>query len=358
MPGFAILSPAEQVASYLRDELHQGRWAGTMPGAPALAAEMGVDKKTVEAAFRFLEEECLLVRQGAGRPRRIEMLGKNSMRSLRVGLLCFDSASRSELFMTELRHRLDGAGHIPFFPNKSLQELGMNPARVARVARMAEADAWVVTAASREVLEWFAEQETPAFALAGRYGGLPLAGTRPDKSSAITAVVHRLAALGHRRISLLCRRQLRLPEPARSVRAYLAALEASGIRTGSFHLPDWGETRDGFLRMLKSIFGPTPPTALILDEAHLYHATYHYLTRRGLRIPEDVSLVCTDADYSFSWCEPSVAHIAWDHRPVVYRVMRWANHVARGSDDRRQDSTRAWFVDGRSMGTARISPGS
>jgi len=185
---------------------------------------------------------------------------------------------------------------------------------------------------------------------------LPLAGTKPDKVSPLVAASHRLIALGHRRISFLCRRHLRLPQPTRSIRSFLAALEAAGIGTGSFHLPDWEETHDGFGRILKSLFEHTAPTALILDEAHLYHAGYHQVTRGGLRIPEDVSLVCTDGDPTFAWCQPSVAHIAWDNRPVVSRIVRWASNVARGKDDREQGFTKAEFVEGGTVGIAPQSP--
>lgn len=31
MPEFNILSPSEQVAAYLREELTRGRWSGQMP---------------------------------------------------------------------------------------------------------------------------------------------------------------------------------------------------------------------------------------------------------------------------------------------------------------------------------------
>ena len=44
-----------------------------MPGAPTLAKELEVDRNTVETALRRLEEVGLLVGQGAGRKRRIEL---------------------------------------------------------------------------------------------------------------------------------------------------------------------------------------------------------------------------------------------------------------------------------------------
>ena len=68
MPDLTILSPSEQVAAHLRGELMRGRWAETMPGGPKLAAELGIDKKTVEAALGLLEEEHLLIPQGPGHP--------------------------------------------------------------------------------------------------------------------------------------------------------------------------------------------------------------------------------------------------------------------------------------------------
>jgi DNA-binding LacI/PurR family transcriptional regulator len=44
---------------------------------------------------------------------------------------------------------------------------------------------------------------------------------------------------------------------------------------------------------------------LILDESHLYCAALHFLAERGLRVPHDVSLICTDADSSFGVNHPS-----------------------------------------------------
>jgi DNA-binding LacI/PurR family transcriptional regulator len=112
------------------------------------------------------------------------------------------------------------------------------------------------------------------------------------------------------------------------------------------------EGREGFGRLLDSLFGPTPPTALILDEPFLFHAAYHHLSGLGLRVPQDVSLVCTDPDPGFEWCRPPVAHIRWDYRPVVRRIQRWANNVARGKEDQRQSLTKAEFVDGGTVGKA------
>ena len=94
-------------------------------------------------------------------------------------------------------------------------------------------------------------------------------------------------------------------------------MKSEGVPVGNYNLPDWGKSQEDFLSAMDSLFQTTPPTAFILDEPYLFHATYHYLAQRNLRVPQDVSLVCTDGDSGFSWCRPSVAHIAWDYQPVV-----------------------------------------
>ena len=323
-----------------------------MPGVSPLATELGVNRKTVEAALRSLEEEGLLEGQGSGRKRRIVLPEDHAAPAVRVGILPFETYDRDIDFMIELRHRLDEGGHVPFYPGPSLCDLGMDPARVARAVKGLHANAWIVCAASREVLEWFAELEMPTFALAGRMEGVPMAGTKPDKAKAQGVATRHLLGLGHRRISFLCRHHIRHPEPGRSARVILGEIEAAGIKVGPFNLPEWTETREGFERALDALFRHTPPTALVLDESFLYYAAYHYLAGRGLRVPQDVSLLCTDGDPGFSWCWPSVAHISWDSRPVVRRVVNWLNNVASGKNDRRQTFTKAEFVEGGTVGPA------
>lgn len=350
MDPLTILSAVDQVAGHLRSELLRGSLSGTLPGVNPLAEELGVNHKTVRAALRQLEDEGLLADQGRGLQRRIVLRKDHAPSALRVALLVSDWGSQD--FMIELWHQLEKAGHTPFYPNKPLLDLGMDARRVARFVRRTEADACVVVSGSREVLEWFAEQETPAFALAGRRTELPIAGIGPDKIPVTAEVTRRLIALGHRRISVMCRRPIRLPRPAKTLLAFLGELQAAGIATGDFNLPDWEESREGFGRALDSLFGPTPPTALILDEPYLYYAVYHYLARRGIRVPQDVSLVCTDGDPGFAWCQPSVAHFHWNQRPVIRRIVRWTNNVSRGKEDKGQTLTKAEFVEGGTVGRA------
>ena len=254
--------------------------------------------------------------------------------------------------MIELRRLLEEAGHPTFTPELTLDELGMDPKRVASFVEKTEADAWIVTAGSREILEWFSSQPRPALALFGRYAGFPIAGVKPDKIPCYRTVVRRLHQLGHRRIVLLARKERRWPQPGKAESAFLGELETLGLSTSAYNLPEWEMNTAGLHQLLERLFEHTPPSALVAQEAPFVTAILQFCSRHGIRIPQDLSLVCSDPDPSFYWCLPSVAHIRWDSRPVVHCIVRWANNVARGRMDRRQVLTRAEFVEGGTVGRA------
>jgi len=353
MPEGRFLTIAEQVAEHLRGEMARGRWGDTLPGLRQLAGELEVNFKTVDAALRQLEKEGMLVPQGAGRPRRIERAEELVPPTLRVAILNYEPLNLIEGYIVELQHLLTAAGHSAFFSDQSLMELGMDVKRIARMVEKSAADAWVVSSGSREVLEWFAAHPVPAFALFGRRSGLPIAGVGPDKATAYAVTTRRLIDLGHRRIVLLARQERRLPEPGASERAFLSEMTSHGLTTGPYNLPDWEESVEGFHAGLTALFRVTPPTAMIVDEVPLFFATQQFLLNRRIQVPQNVSLVCTDGDPHFAWCQPSVAHIHWDSGPVVRRIERWAANVSRGKEDLRQNLIPAEFVAGGTIGPVR-----
>jgi DNA-binding LacI/PurR family transcriptional regulator len=129
-------------------------------------------------------------------------------------------------------------------------------------------------------------------------------------------------------------------------------MEALGIPTGNYNLPDWRESAEGFHQFLEERFQHTPPTALIIQEAPTFIAAMQHLAQGGIVAPRDVSLICDDPDPAFAWCRPSVAHIRWDSRRWARRIVRWVDNVARGKDDRRQSFTKARLVEGGTIGPA------
>ena len=350
-----FLSIADQIAAHLHAEILRGRWATAIPGRHQLAAEFGVNSKTVEAALRQLEKTGVLVPQGAGRPRLIHVKPAESIRELRIGFLHLERhEEQREEHLIQLWHALAEAGHQVVSAQQTLTDMQFDVKRVAAVVGRTMADAWIVCAGSRGVLEWFARQPLPTFALFGQREGLPMAAVGPDKPPALVDVTRRLVALGHRRIVLMCRKLRRLPTPGTSEKAFLAALHEGGIPAGDYNLPDWEETPGGFHDCLDALFRLTPPTALIVDETAWFIAAMNHLLRLGLRVPDDVSMVSTDDHPTLHCCHPPVARIAWDSGPVIRRILKWAHNISHGRPDIRQSLTPSRFIPGGTIGPAPV----
>lgn len=353
MPRIRILSSAEQVAEYLRKELASGVWSGEMPGVLTLAEELGINHKTVDASLTLLERDGLLAGQGARKPRLIlEAATTSSTPSLKIGFLLHDQGERRRDIIVDARHLLIEAGHRPFFAKRGLMELQKNRDKVASFVERTSADAWLVEAAPRDVIEWFAAGSRPVFALFGFFRRLSIAGAGPNKTPAYIGVAQRLLDLGHRRIVLLARPQRRHPLPGHSERHFLQTLSKAGITVGDYHFPYWEDTQQDFHRCLDSLFKGIPPTALLIQEPVLFAAAQQFLAARGIRVPQDVSLICDDPDPTFAWQTPSVAHIRWEDGPMVRRLTQWAKNTANGKADRRQTLTKSKFITGGTIGAA------
>lgn len=309
------LSLPEQVAACLREGLQRGRWGDAFPGEFQLAAELDVSRNTVRRALEVLEKEGFVVRSGLGRRRSITAAGRAmaSQRALRVAILRNDSLlganPQTTLTLDTIVRSLEASGYGAFECQKTQVELGHDVSQIKRQLIAASADAWVIEAGSRPLLEWCASQQTPSLALYGRTEGLQIARTGPDAVSAYAEATRQLIALGHRRIVLIVREEFRRPPVAGGELAFLSELKAQGIPASGYNLPEWDESPAGFERLMDSLFRTTPPTALIVDETCWFIAALGFLVRRGLRVPEQVSVVAGEGVPVLDMCWPRFAQM-------------------------------------------------
>ncbi len=358
MKPFQPVSTTDQLATHLREQIYQGRIAKEMPGINQLANTLGCSPRTVLGAVKQLVHEGLVTKQGAGRPSLVTLENSKKTPTLRIQLIMYDREDSEydivSRYLMQIQNHLENAGHAFSFSNKTLQQLGMNVGRLARHVERTEADAWIISSGSRDILEWFAGQSKPAFALFGRRRGLPVAGIGPDKENAMREATNHLLALGHKRIVLLNRPSRRLPTPGLPERAFLETLNKAGIVTGNYNLPDWNGTIDGIQKLLDEIFRLTPPTAIIVDESQIFISVQNNLARRGIFAPQHVSLISADQDPYFDYLRPTVAHVRYDTVSWARRITKWAHNVAINKDDRLQSLTKTELVKGETIGAPAI----
>lgn len=354
-------SAAEQTAAHLLAEVERGRWRGLMPGVNRLAAELGISRETVRAALQLLEEGGSLAGTGDGRARRIVAGGGGQTpqrKGLRVGVLLrqgVDEEGNTAFLRLVLRiqYRLEKEGHVCVFAPKSMQACGSDAARIIRMVQKTEADLWLILLGTLEVLQWFAGQPLPALALGGRIRGLAVAGASRKPLPAFQQAWRELFGMGHRRVVLLSPRDRRLPTPCAIERAFQEEMTAHGLPFGDFNLPDWEPTPEGLEALLRELFRVTPPTVIQAYSPEVAVGVLSFLHRRGLRVPEHVSVVCEYMENTLAWHRPALAHFATDYEMMLRRVVRWVEGVAKGRIDHQQFSTKAVFKPGESIAPPR-----
>ena len=348
-PSFPTIT--EQVSTYLREELLRGRWSGEMPGQKQLAKLLGVIGQTVELALGLLEKDGILVGQGTGRRRKIVLPEGHAPPALRVAVLFYEKGDETHDMFLRLQIKLKAAGHTVVHAPKNLTDLGGNLRRLARMIKDTGADAWVVIAGSREVLQCFEQGQIPVFALYGGFDRMRIAGIAPNLVPAIVAATRRLIALGHQRIVIL-EITSTLSDPGPDGVAFLDELAAHGIEAGNYNMPGWEGGFDGLYRCLESLFSHTPPTAILVYSAAEYFATTQFLLHRGLQVPQDVSLICCDVAPYFKRYQPTISHVRWNDQLMVNRIAHWAKNISQGKEDTRQTTIDAEFIEAGTIGVA------
>lgn len=316
-----------------------------MPGRKRLSTDLGVNARTVDRALLILEEKGYLQAQGPGKRRRILKKAEGGSKpALQVEMLLYERDEAYNPYVQELRRALASAGYRLNVASKTMLDLNRDPLRVARMVRASPGKAWIVESAPRPVLEWFAQEKIPTFALFGAMTNLPIAGTGTDNFPALREALQNLFERGHRRIVLLTREERRKPSLGLMEQTFLDELQVRGIETGSYNLPDWNETPAGLRKCLDSLFAVTPPTAIFLSHNAQLLAVENYLARHRGRELRNVTLISIDYHQHYDWCDPPIPHFRWEAQAAVRRVVKWVEDLASGKVNRRQKSIRSRFV--------------
>lgn len=352
-------SLVDQVVAHLKAGFASGRWADHLPGVIQLADELQVSKHVARAAVVKLEEEGWIIDRGPGRPREIvaRRTEKSANRALRVAILLSEplhvEENHSVHTLLGILHAVEAAGHVCFFADGTLTGMSQRIQSISRLVEKTAADAWIVFCGPRHVLEWFAAQSFPVMAFGGRFQDVPIASSATSMGPAIESSMNALRDLGHRRIVLVVPAILRQPTPVPSVAKYLELLHGMGVTPTRYHLPDFEESAEGFERCLTELFRVTPPTALMILDPCYCAAALSFLTRHGLQVPRDVSVVCMMPDPVFRFSTPSLAHFRWPVEPHIRRITRWVAGVATGRPDQRQVILNTEFVAGQTVAPAK-----
>ncbi len=147
--------------------------------------------------------------------------------------------------------------------------------------------------------------------------GLPFGLVAMDNARGIALAVEHLVELGHRRIGFVSWHPRSLSNRQERLQGYVDALADAGIATDPdlirFAADGWS---DGVDRTLELLSLPDPPTAILSATSMLNLQVLAAIKRRGLRVPEDISVVGYDDSPWDSLLDPPLTTVATPARQL------------------------------------------
>jgi len=326
---------AEMAAEAIKAEISTGRWAERLPGSRTLAAETGVSQPTVAAALAILVETGWLESGGDRRAFRVVPrtlvdvpVTAPSAKARRAVIATHadvgDLPHTTRRVIEATREKLGRRGwavEIVTFdfihakrPHKSWDHLlPIDP------------DVPVIAVFGRQPIgEWALKHGVRMIFLGGIIAGLPIPMVGVRSALLAAEAMKQLTALGHRRIVLpLCDRP---PSFAAGIKdAVRSGLESVGVSyVASYHTPESPYQRPEVVwNMIESAMDRAVPTGIILLDWKELVTVSCLLTKRGLRIPEDVSVILLNEQMEADWFSPKLSCFRFPVMRLAQLLTRW-----------------------------------
>lgn len=311
----------------LRQGIQSGLWRGHLPGERVLCSQWQISRPTLRAAMEVLQREKLVEVAHGCRTKVLTKPPAKSPVTLTVGLLSPEPLHAMPpfvmLWVDELRGQLANEGHLLQVVVGRAGFGRKNPARALEsLIAGTPAAAWVLYQATEAMQRWFSEHDTPCVVVGSSFPGTDLSAVDRDYRAACRHAVGLFAGRQHKRVALLIRRE-QLGGDIESERGFLEGLESFAQRGVSGTICRHDGTNAGLCAKLDDLLAEKPrPTALLVARSAAVLTVLTHLLRRGVRIPQDMALVCRDDDTFLDSTEPRVARYAVSPAAFAKRVHR------------------------------------
>lgn len=324
----------------LREAIAAGRWTEELPGERRLCEEWHISRPTLRAALNALSAEGVIT-ISQGKPTRVSQQAGPSIKAppqtLTVGLLSPDPLHAMPpfalLWVDELRSQLASEGHLLQIHVGRAWSGGKNPARaLATLINTVPATTWVLYRSTEAMQQWFEEKQIPCVVVGSVFKGLHLPSVDRDYRAVCRHAVGTLAARGRHRICLL----IQEPQYAgdrESEAGFEEGLQAAAAGGATGYIQRHDGSREGLLKALdRLVTARQRPQALIIARSSCALTVCTALLQRGLRIPQDMALICRDDDSFLDETVPQIARYSVTAGTFAKRIFRLVRQPGVKSD--------------------------
>lgn len=318
----------EQVSEMLLKEIDRGRWKSWLPPERALAKSLDVSRNTIRTALQHLQANGCIE---SVRSRGYRLTGGANLRNGHDSALPMvvlsplpyaDLLPSTCLLLDEFRALLFRKSiDLEVYNVRNLFQVG-SPRLLSQFIGSHPASCWILVQAPRPVQVWFSEMHLPCLLSGSAFSDATIPSVDVDYRAIGAHAAGRLLGKGHRDMLILigektagehaCEQGFRLI--AGKFNASVSVLhQSSNIE----------ETRRALVNMLKA---RSAITAIFAADSYLYLTIFSVLSQLGLRVPQDISLICAGSDSFLPFMIPEPSHYALDQalfaRKLYSRVMK------------------------------------
>lgn len=315
--GFELpkrLSLSSQVAAALRKGIADQTWKDHLPSERRLCDIFRISRPTARTALQALAKEGLIeIHQG--KRNRLLTRPRLAARQPRRLVLLVTHEPLAHMPATALQGISEMRTHLAEqgFATEILVCHSLNPRTQQRKLSsfLGENHVFccVLLSVSRELQHWCASQQLPALVLGSCHPDVKLPSLDVDYRSVCRHAAGIFLQKGHRQIALIV--------PNSGVAGDLASEE--GFLEGMRARVERGEAQATVVRhngsalnistKLDSLFqSDSPPTALLVAKPQHVFAVILFLLKRGLAVPDKISLIARDSERVYETVHPAVSH--------------------------------------------------
>lgn len=320
-----------KTAHILEEEIRRGRWMNYLPGYRALSKELGVSPRVVTDSLDILTRRKVLLPAEARRPRKINpdqstIILDGQQKCLTVlSAIPYDQHNENTRHLLEkIYQRMSSVEWSVFMEISKEYGAGEVSEHLEILACQRRHHRWLLISPSGNIVRWAMKKNLQVICLGGSVCDLPPPLVCLSISSLLKASFEKMVFLGHQKICLMTSRRTSnmFPHLADFVGELFQKHYIPYHQPYNLPLPE-DDTPQSFQDCLESLFQLTPPTAIITAEPQFLPAIYSHCYRRGVLIPEQLSLITMQNASNQQWFVPQPAYFEAALESFLNPICNW-----------------------------------
>jgi len=349
----------DQTADTLKEWMVSGILQDVLPGELELKERLRVGRDTLRMALQLLAKEGWLEPSAQGCRRRIHpqafsRLRRNAGAKLPVTFLSPYPAEQGQtlLEMEETARRLAEMGGELRYLSPAIYRLKNPQHQLENLVQAHPSAAWVLYGSSSPVQKWFARRGLPALIHGWPYPGVDLCHVAKDWEPAGYHAGLLFLRHGHRNIGMF--EFVERGAGAMLIEHGLRRALATAENEAKLLLFKDERTPESIAKAYEGAFRlKDRPTAMVLTSSNHLLTSFSWLVSKGIRVPDDVSLLVFPNDPWYADLYPPVCHYKpntslFSHG-IADRVLELLEH---GRNIRKPLTVPVEYVAGATIGPA------